>query len=67
MKITWSPEEIRAAVEHNKTVDPREPRMLVPGMNPIFVGHNCWRCRNGERPCYRGKPQWCEWPHARND
>ena len=63
---TWTPEEIRAAVEYNKTVDPRDSRHEVPGMHPKFLDHNCVRCRSGEKPCYRGNPGQCEWPIARN-
>ena len=63
----WTPDEITAAVDYNKTVDPRDPRRLLPGMHPKFEYHNCARCRDGERACVRGNPTTCEWPHARND
>jgi hypothetical protein len=63
----WRPDEIKAIVEYNKTVDPREPRRLLPGMHPKFEYHNCARCRDGERACVRGNPATCTWPHARND
>jgi hypothetical protein len=63
----WTPDEIKAAVEYNKTADPREPRRLLPGMHPIFRDHNCSRCKSGEKPCVRGNPSQCDWPHARND
>jgi hypothetical protein len=35
--------------------------------HPKFRDHFCARCRDGERPCVRGNPTTCEWPHARND
>jgi len=63
----WMPDEVRAIVEYNKTVDPRDPRRLLPGMHPKFEYHNCARCKDGERACVRGDPGRCEWPHARND
>lgn len=44
--------------------DPRDPDYTRTGM---FVLHNCWRCKSGKRPCVRGNPNQCEYPHARND
>lgn len=46
--------------------DPRDPRS-GPVAHPMFVNHNCWKCREGERPCVAGSPSRCEYPHARND
>jgi len=34
---------------------------------PIFRYHNCWKCREGERPCAEGNYNSCSYPHARND
>lgn len=43
-------------------MEPREnPRQ------PIFRNHNCWKCRDGERPCAEGNYNCCSYPHARND
>lgn len=36
-------------------------------LHPMFREHNCWRCKDGERPCVQGGPHRCEYPHARND
>jgi hypothetical protein len=47
-----------------KPVDPRDPDPSRPG---IFRDHNCYRCRDGEKPCVNGSPRQCEFPHARND
>jgi hypothetical protein len=33
----------------------------------IFRDHTCYRCKDGERPCVRGNPGNCSFPHARND
>jgi len=44
--------------------DPRDPDHSRTGM---FVYHNCWKCQSGEKPCVRGNPGRCEFPHARND
>jgi hypothetical protein len=49
---------------HGAVVDPRDPD---PSRDGIFRNHNCHRCRDGQRPCVRGSPRQCEWPHARND
>lgn len=47
--------------------DPRDPRP-DPVTHPIFRNHNCWKCREGERPCVNPRgPGQCEFPHARND
>jgi hypothetical protein len=46
------------------SLDPRDPD---PSREGIFRHHNCARCRSGEKPCVRGNPAQCEWPHARND
>jgi hypothetical protein len=45
-------------------LDPRDPDHTRSG---IFVHHNCWKCRNGEKPCIRTNPSYCEYPTARND
>jgi uncharacterized Fe-S cluster protein YjdI len=45
-------------------VDPRDPDYSREG---IFIYHNCWKCDSGSRPCVRGNPRQCEFPHARND
>ena len=34
---------------------------------PIFRDHNCWACRDGEKPCREGNYNCCSYPHARND
>lgn len=52
--------ERRRAVE-----DGMEPRNNP--QHPMFRDHNCWKCREGERPCVAGNPNQCEFPHARND
>lgn len=44
--------------------DPRDPDYSRSG---IFQDHNCYRCKNGEKPCVVGNPRQCEYPHARND
>lgn len=46
------------------TIDPRDPDHTREG---IFVYHNCWKCDSGAKPCVRGRPSNCEYPHARND
>lgn len=33
----------------------------------IFVYHNCYKCRDGKKPCVNGAPNRCDYPHARND
>ena len=45
-------------------VDPRDPDPSRPG---IFADHNCWKCKDGQKPCASGNPRGCEYPHARND
>ena len=42
--------------------DPREEYR-----HPMFRDHNCWKCREGEKPCVAGNPSRCEYPHARNE
>ena len=49
---------------HQLKRDPREPDPTKTG---IFRDHNCYRCKDGERPCVQGSPNRCEFPHARND
>lgn len=44
--------------------DPRDPDYSRPG---IFAEHNCWKCKNGTKPCVGGNPHACEYPRARND
>jgi hypothetical protein len=34
---------------------------------PIFRDHNCWACRDGEKPCREGNYGCCSYPRARND
>lgn len=48
--------------------DPREPRTdeELAGRAPIFRNHNCWKCRDGTRPCPNGYRN-CEYPRARDD
>jgi hypothetical protein len=46
---------------------PRDPREDDPTREGIFRSHNCWRCRDGAKPCAQGAPNRCEYPHARND
>lgn len=46
------------------SVDPRDPDYSRPG---IFATHNCWKCKDGQKPCVTGNPRGCEYPHARND
>ncbi len=45
------------------TPDPRDPDYSRPG---IFAYHNCWRCKDGAKPCVQGHPHQCEYPHARD-
>lgn len=52
--------------EAKKILDPRDPRP-DPVNHPMFRGHNCWKCREGARPCVVGNPSQCEYPYARND
>lgn len=47
-----------------KPIDPRDPDHTREG---IFVYHNCWKCDDGKKPCVKGNPRRCEYPHARND
>lgn len=51
-------------VTHKSGLDPRDPDPSRPG---IFRDHNCWKCRDGAKPCIVGNPHRCEFPHARND
>ena len=46
------------------SLDPRDPDYSRPG---VFATHNCYRCRDGEKPCVQGGPHRCEFPHARDD
>jgi hypothetical protein len=46
------------------TPHPMDPDPSRPG---IFRDHNCYRCRDGAKPCVNGNPRQCEFPHARND
>lgn len=46
------------------STDPRAPHPTREGR---FRLHNCSRCGDGARPCKRGNPNQCEFPHARND
>lgn len=48
----------------SQPVDPRDPDHSRTG---IFVLHNCWKCRNGEKPCVNRYPNQCDYPRARND
>ena len=51
------------------TLDPLQEKMMGPdySRDGIFVYHNCWKCKSGEKPCVVGNPRQCEHPHARND
>ena len=61
----WLNEEfIPTVTAHRKPVDPRDPDPSRPG---IFRDHNCWKCKDGQKPCASGNPHGCEYPHARND
>lgn len=51
-------------IETAGLLDPRDPDHSRHG---IFVHHNCWKCREGERPCAEGNPSRCSFPIARND
>jgi hypothetical protein len=50
-----------------------EERRRERGMGPrhdragMFVYHDCWKCRDGSKPCVSGDPGNCEYPHARDD
>lgn len=44
--------------------DPRDPDHSRPAP---FNYHNCWKCRDGQRPCVNGDAHGCEHLHARND
>lgn len=46
---------------------PVDPREDDPTREGIFRSHNCWKCGDGAKPCVRGAPNRCEFPHARND
>lgn len=45
-------------------IDPRDPD---PARVGIFRNHNCAQCHDGMKPCKRGNPNQCDYPHARND
>jgi hypothetical protein len=47
--------------------DPRDPRPAGTYSHPMFRDHNCSRCDSGAKPCPKGNPSRCDWPHARND
>lgn len=49
--------------------DPRDarPEHEMVDRHPMFRHHNCYRCKDGEKPCVRGNQSRCEYPHARND
>ena len=42
---------------------------MIPAnqQSAIFRDHNCWKCRDGTKPCAQGHPHRCEYPHAKND
>lgn len=42
-------------------------REIKRARDPIFVFHNCYRCKDGAEPCKSGSPRGCEYPRARND
>lgn len=48
----------------NSSHDPRDPN---PSKEGFFRYHNCWKCREGEKPCVNGTPGRCDYPRARND
>jgi hypothetical protein len=50
-----------AATEMEKAMGPDHSR------KGIFVNHNCYRCKDGEKPCVQGGAHRCEYPHARDD
>lgn len=50
-----------------ETQAPIDPRAPDPTRTGIFRDHNCWKCRDGEKPCAQGAPNRCEYPRARND
>ena len=49
-------------IEQEEAMGPRKNPL-----QPIFRDHNCWACRNGEKPCREGNYNSCSYPHARND
>lgn len=53
-----------SATSDGSGTDGREPDYSRSG---IFRDHNCYRCQDGRKPCVNGKPNLCEYPHARND
>lgn len=58
------PNASRSAADQ-PAADPRDPDYSRQG---VFQTHNCYRCKDGERPCVRGgNPRRCEFLHARND
>lgn len=48
-------------------IDGRDPRPEGTYTQPIFRDHNCWKCRDGKKPCAEGNYATCSYPHARND
>lgn len=51
--------EVEASMEKAMSDDPTK--------TGIFRDHNCGYCEDGAKPCVKGDPYKCEYPHARND
>lgn len=47
-----------------RRLDPRDPDHSRSG---IFIDHNCYRCKDGKKPCVRSALNQCDYPRARND
>lgn len=62
--MTTIPDAEIAVMVERTDHDPREPD---PSREGMFRDHNCWRCKDGAKPCVNGNPRQCEYPHARND
>lgn len=56
--------DLGAVYQESLKLDPRDPD---PSKEGVFRDHNCWKCREGKKPCVRGEPRRCEFLHARND
>jgi hypothetical protein len=59
--------ELVADVKRILFGEPADVPIPANQQSTIFRDHNCWKCRNGEKPCAQGHPHRCEHPHAKND
>lgn len=60
-------DELRAAFRHPHKLEPLDSRDPDYSRTGLFQTHNCWKCKDGERPCVNGSPSRCDNLHARND